>query len=99
MADPNPYAAPNYPIRILDVDKETEVFSLQNVGDAPIDLSGWVICSVNGVQQFDQMNVVIQPGEIKRFVYPGAAVWDNNQRDDAALYNTQGQLISYWFNF
>jgi hypothetical protein len=99
MADPNPYAAPNYPVRILEVNKETEVFALQNVGDVPIDLSGWVICSVNGVQQFGQMNVTVQPGEIKRFVYPGAAVWDNNQRDDAALYNTQGQLISYWFNF
>jgi hypothetical protein len=99
FADPNPEAAPNYPIRILSLDKETEVFALQNVSDTPVDLTGWTLCSVNGVQQHNGMNVLIQPTEIKRFVYPGAAVWSNEERDDAALYNPQGQLISYWFDF
>jgi hypothetical protein len=45
------------------------------------------------------MNVTLAPTEIKRFVFPGAAIWKNEERDDGALYNPQGQLISYWFNF
>jgi hypothetical protein len=97
--DPNEYQAPNYPVRILWVNKETEVFALQNVSDAPVDLRGWVMCSVSDSQRYDAMNVTLAPGEIKRFVFPGAAIWKNEERDDGALYNPQGQLISYWFNF
>jgi hypothetical protein len=99
QSDPNEYQAPNYPVRILWVNKETEVFALQNVSDRPIDLRGWTMCSVSDSQRYDAMNVTLAPTEIKRFVFPGAAIWKNEERDDGALYNPQGQLISYWFNF
>jgi hypothetical protein len=99
QSDPNEYQAPNYPVRILWVNKETEVFALQNVSDAPVDLRGWIMCSVSESQRYDAMNVTLAPGETRRFVFPGAAIWKNEERDDGALYNPQGQLISYWFNF
>ncbi len=99
QADTDPYAAPNYPVRILGVDKETEVFVLQNVSPEPVALKGWRMCSVNGSQQFSRLLITLQPGETRMLVFPGAAVWNNNERDDGALYNQNGQLISYWFNF
>ncbi len=99
QADTDPYAAPNYPIRILYVNKETEVFLLQNVSDAPVNLDGWIMCSVNGSQRLERLPVTLQPGELRELVFPGAAVWNNEERDDGALYNVQGQLISYWFDF
>lgn len=98
-ADPNPNAAPNYPVRILAVDKRIEVFTLQNVSTSPINLDGWHMCSVNGIQQIETLPITLQPGEIRLLTFPGAAVWANDARDDGALYNSNGQLISYWFDF
>ncbi len=98
-ADPDPNAAPNYPVRILAVDKRIEVFTLQNVSTSPINLNGWRMCSVNGTQQIGTLPVTLQPGEIRMLTFPGAAVWANDARDDGALYNSNGQLISYWFDF
>ena len=40
QADPNPEAAPNYPIAIVAVDKDREFVTLRNVGSEPIDLGG-----------------------------------------------------------
>jgi hypothetical protein len=96
--EPNAAAAPDYPVRILDINKETEVFALQNVGTVPVDLGEWVMCSMNGSQELDRMRGALEPGQTRRFVFPGAGVWSNTQRDDGALYNARGQLISYWFD-
>jgi hypothetical protein len=90
------HVAPNYPVRIYLVDKRTEVFTLQNVSTQAVDLTGWMICSIQGNEQFSGMSVTIAPEEMRSFVYPGAAIWNNNELDDAALYNAQGQLVSYW---
>jgi hypothetical protein len=51
QSDPNPTAAPNYPIAIVDIDKQAETVTLRNVttGDT-IDLSNWTMCSVTGNQ-------------------------------------------------
>lgn len=100
QADTQEYAAPNYPVRILEVNKRTEVFALQNVSDASVSLQGWVMCSVNGSQRYDGFSsITLQPHETRRFVFPSGSIWANDERDDGSLYNDQGQLISYWFNF
>jgi hypothetical protein len=95
---PDPYAGavPNYPVRIYSINKETEVFTLQNVSANPVDINGWMMCSIKDNQQTDRMTVVLAPGELRSFVYLAAAIWDNDEPDDGALYNAQGQLVSYW---
>src|SRR6266496_627052 len=49
--DPNPDAAPNYPVQIVDIDNETEVVTLKNVSPDVVDLTGWHMCSILGNQE------------------------------------------------
>ncbi len=94
--DPNPGAAPNYPVRITDIDKEAEVVTLRNVttGDT-IDLSDWTMCSVTGNQQHP-IGGTLAPGQSQVFSGPAGSIWNNSSSDPGALYNGDGQLVSYW---
>lgn len=97
--DPNSVAVPNYPIRIYTVNKETEVFILENVSPQPVDIRGWIMCSIKGNERYEVQSgvgVIMAPNEMRGFVYRNAAIWANNEPDDGALYNPQGQLVSYW---
>ncbi|HEX9373802.1 MAG TPA: lamin tail domain-containing protein, partial [Roseiflexaceae bacterium] len=95
-ARPDPARAPNAPVAIVAVDKRAEVVTLKNVGDTPVDLGGWTLCSLRGAQTHP-IGGVLAPGETKAFPgAPGAAIWSNGDRDDGALYDAQGRLISYW---
>lgn len=38
----------------------------------------------------------LAPGESRAFPGPAGNIWNNSGRDDSALYNPQGQMISYW---
>jgi hypothetical protein len=43
--DPNPNAAPNYPVRIVAIDKSAETVTLRNVTTTDtIDLTNWNMC-------------------------------------------------------
>jgi hypothetical protein len=97
QADPNAAAAPNAPVRIVTVDKAAEVVRLQNVSDAAVDLDGWKMCSIKGNQLHEGIGGTLAPGETKDFGHtnPGN-IWNNSEPDDGALYNTSGQLVSYW---
>jgi hypothetical protein len=95
QADPNPGAAPNAPIKIVTVNKGDETVTLQNVSGAAISLDGWRMCSIRGNQQHP-ISGPLAPGESKTFSGPAASIWSNNDRDDGALYNPEGQLVSYW---
>ncbi len=95
QADPNPDAAPNYPVRIVQIDKRAETVTLQNVSGESVNLDGWIMCSIRGNQQHP-IGGVLAPGETKAFDGPVGNIWSNSERDDGALYNPQGQLISYW---
>lgn len=94
QADPNPDAAPNYPVAIVQIDKGAEVVTLQNVSQEAIDLTGWHMCSIKGNQQHP-IGGVLAPGERRAFPSPDGTIWNNMERDDGALYNAQGQLVSY----
>jgi hypothetical protein len=92
------HMVPNYPVRIYLVDKETEVFTLENMGPDAVNLNGWKLCSISGNEQFafNEDQGMLLPGQKRGFVYARGNVWEQCAQDDAALYNAQGQLVSYW---
>jgi hypothetical protein len=95
--DPNFANAPNFPIQIVTVDKNAEIVVLRNAGTEVVDLNGWRMCSVAGSQEHLGIGGSLAPGEQRGFPHTGGGdIWRNDQRDDAALYNAQGQVISYW---
>lgn len=97
QADPNAANAPNYPVKIIGVNKVTEVVTLQNVGPDALSLDGWRMCSIKGNQEHLGIGGPLAAGETKDFPYTGGgSIWSNSEPDDGALYNPNGQLVSYW---
>jgi hypothetical protein len=97
QADPRAPAAPNYPVRIVGINKVTEVVTLRNVSAATVSLNGWTMCSIRGNQQHQGIGGTLGPGEQRDFPNTGAGnIWSNDEEDDGALYNQNGQLVSYW---
>jgi hypothetical protein len=92
--DPNADSAPNYPVQITRIDKGAETVALKNVSPDSIDLTGWRMCSIKGNQEHP-VGGVLAPGEERIFPGPVGNIWSNNDRDDGALYNQNGQLVSY----
>jgi hypothetical protein len=99
QADPNAASAPNYPIKIVTVDKGAETVRLQNVSPDAVNLDGWKMCSITGNQLHEGIGGSLAPGETKDFPHtnPGN-IWNNSSSDPGALYNANGQLVSYWNN-
>jgi hypothetical protein len=95
QADPNLDTAPNYPVQIIGVDKGAETVTLKNVGPDAIDLSGWHMCSVRGNQEHP-IGGTLAPGQVQQFPGPPGTIWSNSESDPGALYNANGQLVSYW---
>jgi hypothetical protein len=95
QADPNPGAAPNYPIRIMNIDKVAETVTLKNISTEAIDLAGWNMCSVIG-NQHQAIIGTISPGQSITFTNVGGPIWNNSSPDPGALYNPDGQLVSYF---
>jgi hypothetical protein len=98
-SDPNPASAPNSPVRIVKVDKVAEVVTLQNVSTSFVSVEDWNMCSINGNQEHDQIYGTLAPGQTRNFPNTGGSpIWDDNARDDGALYNAAGFLVSYWID-
>lgn len=98
-ADPNASIAPNSPVKIASVDKVTEVVTLQNVSASNVDVTGWRICSITGNQLHATLNGSIAASASLQVVRQAASeIWLNSSKDDAALYDNQGRLISYLTN-
>lgn len=96
--DPNPNAAPNYPVRITAIDKSAETVTLRNETTSDtIDLTGWHMCSVTGNQEHP-ISGALAPGETRTFSNTGGPIWNNSSSDPGALYNPAGQLVSYFFD-
>jgi hypothetical protein len=96
-SDPNPAGAPNFPVRIVNVDKVAEIVTLQNVSDTVVSVEDWNMCSINGNQEHDQIFGTLAPGQIRNFPNTGdGPIWNDTAQDDGALYNAAGFLVSYW---
>jgi len=95
QADPHPNAAPNYPVRITAIDKAAETVTLKNVSTATIDLTGWHMCSVKG-NQHHPISGALAPGASQTYPGPAGNIWNNSSSDPGALYNPNGQLVSYF---
>jgi micrococcal nuclease len=93
---PGSAAAPNAPVRIAALDKRAEVVRLENVSAAPVSLDGWVLCSVRGGESQAGLAGALAAGEGRDFANPRDPIWSNSDRDDAALYDASGRLVSYW---
>jgi len=95
QADPNPSAAPNYPVQITAINKVAETVTLKNVSTSAIDLTGWTMCSITG-NQHHPIGGTLAPGESQTYVNNGGSIWNNSSADPGALYNPNGQLASYF---
>jgi hypothetical protein len=93
--DPNPSAAPDYPVQIVGINKQVEVVILKNVSPNAVDLTGWHMCSIKGNQEHP-ISGTLAPGEQKSFDSSTGPIWNNSEQDNGSLYNAQGQLVSYW---
>ena len=60
-----------------------------------IDLTGWHMCSVTGNQQHP-LDSGIGAGAYRTFINNGPPIWNDNSPDPGALYNPEGQLVSYF---
>ena len=87
------------PVQIVAVLKaaDPEVVLLTNVSQDSVDLAGWTMCSVLGGQTHRGLAGVIAAGDTLRFARTGEApIWNNVERDDGALFDSHGRLVSYW---
>jgi hypothetical protein len=94
QADPNAAVAPNYPVYIVQIDESAETVTLKNVSPEDVDLTGWRMCSISGNQEHP-ISGALAAYEEKVFSGPAGNIWSNSERDDGALYNPDGQLVSY----
>ncbi len=91
--------APNFPIKIVVVNKEGESVKLQNVGGDPIDLGGWKVKSIRSNQEHTGIGGMLAPQETRDFLNAsGMSIWSKHERNDGALYSPHGDLISYWYD-
>lgn len=90
-------------VQILTVNKPEEYVEIQNVGNGPVDLSGWNLVSVTG-NQHCTLSGVLQANEVVK-IWAGIGttglscayafnIWNDNQADTAVLYDAQGREIS-----
>lgn len=94
---PPPESARDAPVIIVAVDKRAETVELRNATDASVDLSGWTLCSLRGGQVHPGIAGSLAPGASDLFPSTsGQPIWSDRERDDAALFDAQGRLISYW---
>lgn len=94
----DPYAnqAPEYPIKIVGINKQAETVTLRNLSGQAIDLTDWTMCSIRGNQVHDGISGTLGAGEQRTYPNNTGNIWNNIDQDNGALYNPQGQLISYW---
>jgi len=94
-----PVDVPDFPIQLVSVDKRAESAQLRNVSGAAVDLTGWHLCSVFGWQEHLPVGGTfgsLAPGQTVAYANGGGNIWRNDVRDDGALYDAAGQLVSYW---
>jgi hypothetical protein len=93
----SPASAPDYPVRIVTVDKAAETVTLQNVSSQTVMLDGWHMCSIHGGQSHP-ISGGLAPGQTIAYPNAGGPIWNNIDSDPGALWTPDGRLASYWPN-
>ncbi|XSG77292.1 hypothetical protein ACP8Y2_09820 [Herpetosiphon llansteffanensis] len=97
--DPSPSIAENSPIRIVGINKIKEEITLRNISQNPVSINGWIVCSMNGDEQYKiPQGFNMNPNVILYLSLEGKDIWNDIERDDAALYDANGKIISYLIN-
>lgn len=85
-------------MRIVAINKAAnpENVVIKNVSAGDVNVSGWRICSITGNQIHAVLSGSIGAG-VQTTVnsYANGPIWNNSSRDDGALYNASGGLVSY----
>jgi hypothetical protein len=71
--DPNPDAAPNYPVLIVMCGQARGGRHALNVGPNPVDLDGWHRCSITGTQAHPSGGP-LNPGEQRDYAGPSGQI-------------------------
>lgn len=90
-------------IRIKAVNKQDEYVDLENIGDQPQNITGWILVSEKGNQQCI-LGGEMQPGSVLRVWASNPSgggfncgfdgpIWNNSESDPAVLYDSNGQEI------
>lgn len=105
-SEPPPVAAAGALV-IIKVDKDAEYVVIRNNGGASVDLSGWVLLSEKGAQACG-LGGMIEPGATLTISALGdiagyncgfgSNIWNNSERDPAALIAPDGSVVSYFIN-
>ena len=72
------------------------IVTLQNRSSVSVNITGSIMCSVTGGQQHPDITGTLAHGEIKTFPNTDGPIWNNARPDPGALYNSAGQLVSYF---
>jgi hypothetical protein len=79
----------------MGIDKSAETVTLRNVSGVEVELTDWTMCSVTGGQNHG-LSGSLALGLLQTFPsQAGGPIW-NNSSDPGALWNPNGQLVSYW---
>lgn len=97
---------PNATVSIVSQDLINEIIGIQNNGTEQVNLNGWQLLSVEGIQVFEFPNVTLQPNEIIHITsgsdakegngyikWTGRQIWLNSG-DAAQLINPKGEIVS-----
>ncbi len=75
-------------------DEGNEWIELTNVGASSIDLTGWSLSNRKG-KSYEIKNVLLAPGETRRFGSNLTEITLTNTEDDARLMDSQGNIVSF----
>ncbi len=96
-------------IRIAKLNKYDEYIIIRNYGSTDVNLKGWTILSTRGDQQFTFPDYILKVSEdvkvgdknrgtVDLHWLEDKGVWNNKKKDDANLFNAQGELVSTLIN-
>jgi beta-lactamase superfamily II metal-dependent hydrolase len=89
-------------VKIISVNKVSEIVTIRNEGAADVDMTGWVLVSVKGNQRYTFPSYTLKAGKSVTVASGGASgdlfwtsanIWNNSESDPAELYDSQGILI------
>lgn len=95
FSNPNPNRAPEFPVRILGIDRGSSFVALRNLSDSEVRLDGWTLCAVGSNAGWDLTGRSIPASGVLQILRPQDPIWIPRPLG-AALYDNTGKLIAYY---